>query len=105
MEILNHMMPSICIPRVFIGTTKQEIIFVFEKILGAGSVYRVDLIRKQYGTDAYQRAFVHFSNKCVANEYYNVMSNRLQQGLDIKVVYSEHWFWKCTSSRVQIPVY
>ena len=103
MEI-NPMMPSICIPRVFIGTTKQEIFLAFEKILGTGSVNRVDLIRKQHGMDTYQRAFVHFNNKCIANDYYNVMRQRLQQGLDIKIVYSEHWFWKCTASRVPIPL-
>ena len=102
MEIIKHTMPSICIPRVFIGTTKHEIIAAFEKMLGTGSVDRVDLIRKQCGMDMYQRAFVHFSNKCAMNEYYNVMSQRLHQGLDIKIVYSEHWFWKCTTSRVPI---
>lgn len=103
MEIINRTLPSICIPRVFIDTTRREIILAFEKILGVGSVYRVDLIRKQCGIDAYQRAFVHFSNSCASNDYYNVMSQRLVQGLDIKIVYSEPWFWKCTMSRVPIP--
>ena len=102
MEI-NHMMPSICIPRVFLNTTKYDIISVFEKILGKGSVYRVDLIRKQNGSDSYQRAFVHFSNKCNNNNYYDVMLCRLNKGLDVKIVYSEHWFWKCSMSRVPTP--
>jgi hypothetical protein len=104
MDRFKPTMPSICIPRVYIGTTKQEIIIAFEKILGNGSVHRVDLIRKQHGMDQYQRAFVHFSNKCIANTYYNFMIQRLRQGLDIKVVYSEHLFWKCTVSRVPIPL-
>ena len=101
MEIKSKM-PSICIPRVFLDTTKNDIITVFEKILGKGSVYRVDLIRKQNG-DSYQRAFVHFSNKCNNTAYYNVMLRRLNDGLDIKVVYSDNWFWKCSMSRVPVP--
>lgn len=103
MEINSVMMPSICIPRVFLDTTKHDIITAFEKILGKGSVYRVDLIRKQAGVDTYQRAFVHFSNKCVSNNYYSVMINRLHEGLDIKIVYSEHWYWKCSISRAPLP--
>ena len=99
MEI-SRAMPSICIPRVFLDTTKYDIISVFEKILGKGSVHRVDLIRNQNGMEGYQRAFVHFSSKCNNSPYYNVMMRRLSEGLDIKVVYSDCWFWKCSLIRV-----
>lgn len=98
---IKYGLPSICIPRLFLDITNADIITVFENILGKGSVSRVDLIRKQQGMDSYQRAFVHFSNKCVNNKQYNVIKDRLCQDLDIKIVYSEHWFWKCSVSRSQ----
>lgn len=100
MEI-KHVLPSICIPRVFVDTSRNDIVSVFEKILGKGSVYRVDLIRKQNGFDVYQRAFVHFSNKYNNSPYYDVIMHRLNDGLDVKIVYCEHLFWKC--SLIHVP--
>jgi hypothetical protein len=102
MALITSTLPSICIPRVFIEISKQDIIVAFEKILGKGSVDRVDLIRKHGGTEMYQRAFVHFTNQCVENNHCTVMRQRLHKGLDVKIVYSEYWFWKCTITRVPI---
>ena len=34
---------------------------------------------------------------------YNIMATRLANGDDVKVVYSEPWFWKCSVSRVPKP--
>jgi len=102
MALIATTLPSICIPRVFIEITKQEIIITFEKILGKGSVDRVDLIRKHSGPETYQRAFVHFTNHCLENNHYSIISQRLHKGLDVKIVYSEYWFWKCTISRTSV---
>ena len=99
MESKYTKLPSICIPRMYLDTTKSDIIKAFENILGKGSVYRVDLIRKQQEFDGYQRAFVHFSNKCAKTRGCEVISDRLKRGLDVNIVYYENWFWKCSISR------
>ena len=37
------------------------------------------------------------------NERSEMLKDRLLSGQDIKVVYNEPWFWKCSASRVPKP--
>ena len=95
-------LPSICIPRVFSNITRKDVAEAFERILGKNCIDRIDMIYKREGLDGYQRVFVHFK-KINASENYEIMADRLSSGQDVKVVYSEPWFWKCSVSRVPKP--
>ena len=95
-------LPSICIPRVFSNITRKDVADAFERILGKNCIDRIDMIYKREGLDGYQRVFVHFK-KINASENYEIMADRLSSGQDVKVVYSEPWFWKCSVSRVPKP--
>lgn len=95
-------LPSICIPRVFANITRKDVADAFERVLGRNCIDRIDMIYKREGLDGYQRVFVHFKN-INASENYNIMAKRLSSGQDVKVVYSEPWFWKCSVSRVPKP--
>jgi hypothetical protein len=99
----NSTLPSICIPRVLNNISRYDIINTFESILGKGSVSKVDMIYRQDMLDGHYRVFVHFSNNCINNSQYEMMSSRLLHGADIKIVYSKPWFWKCSVSRA-IPM-
>lgn len=95
-------LPSICIPRVFANITRKDVADAFERILGRNCIDRIDMIYKRDGLDGYQRVFVHFKN-INSSDNYNIMTTRLSNGEDVKVVYSEPWFWKCSVSRVPKP--
>lgn len=97
-------LPSICIPRVFHTVSKYEVVNTFETILGKGSVSRVDMNYMRDGLSGHYRVFVHFSNKCINNAQYDLMSSRLRNGFDVKIVYSNPWFWKCSVSRANKSV-
>jgi len=93
--------PSICIPRVFKSVTRTDLYNVFER-LDLGIIDRIDMVAKvnPYG-ETYNRVFIHFKK-------WNLKSPvraKLLQGEEIKIVYSEPWFWKCTASRVEKPVF
>lgn len=100
---MDHSSPSICIPRVFAEITRSQIKEAFNKVLQSDDcIERIDMIRKNRNNDSYQRVFIHFkywpNNKVAA-----MLQKRLSDGLDIKVVYNEPWFWKCSASRVPKP--
>jgi len=91
-------LPSICIPRTFLSVTKTDITNTFDTLLGKGCIRRIDIINNSDACGRYQRVFVHF-NKFIASDMSQIMSKRLQSNQDIKIVYSEPWFWKCSKSR------
>ena len=96
--------PSICIPRVFKSVPRDDIASVFEK-LNLGAVDRIDMVAKinAHG-ESYNKVFVHFKQW---NQTPDAQAARakLLQGEEIKVVYSEPWFWKCSASRVDKPTF
>jgi len=96
--------PSICIPRVFKSTTRKDIYSVIEK-LGLGAVDRIDLVAKTNERgESYNKVFIHFKmwNR---NPQAQATRDKLLQGEEIKIVYNEPWFWKCTASRVEKPAF
>lgn len=94
--------PSICIPRVFSEITRRDIKDVFTKVLQESCIERIDMIRKKAKNDNYQRVFIHL-RFWPDNDRANMIKDRLLNGQDIKVVYGEPWFWKCSASRVPKP--
>jgi hypothetical protein len=96
--------PSICIPRVFKSTSRKDIFGVIEK-LDLGAVDRIDLVAKTNERgESYNKVFIHFKiwNR---NPQAQATRDKLLQGEEIKIVYSEPWFWKCTASRVEKPAF
>jgi signal recognition particle subunit SEC65 len=97
--------PSICIPRAFKSITRKEIYDVVER-LDLGAVERIDMVAKVNPRgECYNKVFIHFK---VWNKKSEVAKNtraQLLRGEEVKIVYSEPWFWKCTTSRVEKPTF
>lgn len=95
--------PTICIPRLPQPQKWQTIKSSFEKIIGEGTVNRVNIVQKknEYG-DMYQCVFIHF-RRWSNNPNAAMIRDRLQAGKFVNVVYDEAspWFWRCTLSRTR----
>jgi hypothetical protein len=100
----NPSEPSICIPRVFKSVPRDTIAGVFEK-LNLGAVDRIDMVPKVNARgESYNKVFIHFK-KWNQTPLAQAARAKLLQGEEIKVVYSEPWFWKCSASRVDKPTF
>ena len=98
--------PSICIPRTLANVTWKDVKDVFEKLIGPGTVERVDLVkgREQHGqTSQFCRIFVHFRTWPVHRPEIANVRTRLLNGEMLKIVYDNPWFWKCVKSNVDKP--
>ena len=99
----NGSEPSICIPRVFTSTTRRDIYDVIEK-LKLGAVDRIDLVPKVNDRgEQYNKVFIHFKVWNTKDATAVATRDKLLKGEEIKIVYREPWFWKCTASRVKKP--
>ena len=97
--------PSICIPRVFKSTTRKDIFTVIER-LDLGAVDRIDMVPKTNERgESYYKVFIHFKQWTNKNTVAKATRDKLLQGEEIKIVYNEPWFWKCTASRVEKPTF
>ena len=95
--------PSICIPRVFKSTTKKDIYGVVER-LDLGPVERIDMVAKTNARgECYNKVFIHFKMWNKKSEVAQNTRAQLLRGEEVKIVYSEPWFWKCSASRVEKP--
>ena len=95
--------PSICIPRVFKSTTRKELYGVIGR-LDLGAVDRIDMVAKVNDRgESYNKVFIHFKAWNKKSPVAQAAREKLLQGEEIKIVYSEPWFWKCTASRVDKP--
>jgi hypothetical protein len=96
--------PSICIPRVFKSTTRKDLFNVIEK-LDLGAVERIDMVPKiNERGESYNKVFIHFKTWS-KNAPAQATREKLLAGEEIKIVYSEPWFWKCSASRVEKPTF
>lgn len=69
----------------------------FETILGEGCIERIDMILKRDGMQQYQCVFIHFrQNYKHTTEQSARITERLYKGLNVKIVYNDPWFWKCS---------
>jgi hypothetical protein len=97
--------PSICIPRVFKSTTRKDIYDVVER-LDLGAVERIDMVAKvNTRGECYNKVFIHFKMWNKKSEVAQNTRAQLLRGEEVKIVYSEPWFWKCTASRVEKPTF
>ena len=101
---LSRSEPSICIPRVFKSTTRKELFDIVEK-LGIGAVERIDMVPKTNERgESYYKVFIHFK-LWHKHPMAKATRDKLLAGEEIKIVYNAPWFWKCTASRVEKPVF
>ena len=97
--------PSICIPRVFKSTTRKDLFDIMEK-LDLGAVERVDMVPKTNERgESYYKVFIHFKMWNIKNTMAKATRDKLLAGEEIKIVYNAPWFWKCTASRVEKPIF
>ncbi len=98
--------PSICIPRTFTtirGEQTKRAVFNTFRDLRIGYVDRIDTVHKtdQRG-ERYCTVYVHLTWN-VTNTLARETRQKLLDGQDIKIVYDEPWFWKCTMSNMDKP--
>ncbi len=97
--------PSICIPRVFKSTTRKDIFGIIER-LDLGAVDRIDMVAKtNVRGECYNKVFIHFKVWNKKNPTAQATRDKLLKGEEVKIVYNEPWFWKCTESRVDKPTF
>ena len=101
--------PSICIPRVFKNITEARVRAILAK-LDLGDIERVDMVqRTNEKGEEFQRVFIHFkewfSENVNGDENTRAIEvrQRLLNGIEVKVVYDEPWFWKLSASKVPRP--
>ena len=96
--------PSICIPRTLNKLTWFEVKVVFEGLFGRGTIERVDIVRDRRDEDSpFCKIFVHLRYWPLNNPEVADIRNKLIAGEQIKVVYDQPWFWKCSASRTPKP--
>ena len=95
--------PSICIPRTLNQFSWRDVKDTFEKLLGKGTVERVDIVTRRGEDTQFCRIFVHMRYWPVNDEQIAAFRNTLMNGGEMKIVYSRPWFWKCVASRIPKP--
>ena len=95
--------PSICIPRTLNNVTWRDVKETFEKVLGGGTVERVDIVTRRDDDSPFCRIFIHLRYWPMEREGVAAWRQTLVDGGEIKVVHNHPWFWKCVASRVPKP--
>ena len=98
--------PSICIPRTFRtirGDQTKRAVFNTFRDLRIGHIDRIDTVHKtdQRG-EHYCTVYVHLKWN-MSSQLARETRQKLLDRNDIKVVYDEPWFWKCTMSNMEKP--
>ena len=98
--------PSICIPRTFTsirGKPVKAAVFTTMRDLKVGFIERIDVIHK---TDArgerYCTIYIHLKWN-MRDRLACETRQKLLDGNDVKIVYDDPWFWKCTMSTMEKP--
>jgi hypothetical protein len=67
-------------------------------------VDRIDMVAKtNVRGECYNKVFIHFKAWNKKNPTAQATRDKLLKGEEVKIVYNEPWFWKCTESRVDKP--
>ena len=103
-EAIAH--PSICIPRTFTsirGAPTKTAVFNTMRDLKIGFIERIDVVQK---TDArgerYCTIYIHLKWN-MRNRLACDTRQKLLDGNEVKIVYDDPWFWKCTMSTMEKP--
>ena len=99
--------PSICIPRTFPtirGEQTKRAVFRTFKELRIGFIDRIDTVHKtDRNGERFCTVYVHMKSWNMENQLARETRQKLLDGQEIKVVYDEPWFWKCTASTIEKP--
>lgn len=98
--------PSICIPRTFPtirGEQTKRAVFNTFRDLRVGYIDRIDTVHKtdKHG-ERFCTVYIHLKWN-MDNQLARETRQKLLDGQDVKVVYDEPWFWKCTASTIDKP--
>jgi hypothetical protein len=103
-EPVTH--PSICIPRTFTsirGKPTKAAVFNTLRELRIGHMERIDVVQKTDSRgERYCTIYVHLQWN-MRNELARDTRQKLLDGNDVKIVYDDPWFWKCTMSTMEKP--
>ena len=98
--------PSICIPRTFTtirGEQTKRAVFNTFKDLRVGHIERIDTVHKTDNRgERYCTVYVHLKWNMESKLACDTRQ-KLLDGQDVKIVYDEPWFWKCTMSTMEKP--
>jgi hypothetical protein len=91
---------SLYIPHIFANYTKEDVITVFENLLG--KVKNIDFVLK-LGKDykEYNAAYVHFDYWYDTTTARNFQARVLDPNLEARLVYDEPWFWIVLENKAQ----
>jgi hypothetical protein len=82
---------------------KERVYDVFVDLFGCNMIERVDMIeRKNDAGEEYKRAFVHFKS-WPRTEQATEVRLKLLNGVEVKIMYDQPWFWRISASRVPRP--
>ena len=99
--------PSICIPRTFPtirGEQTKRAVFKTFKELRVGFIDRIDVVHKtDKNGERFCTVYVHMKDWNMRSQLARDTRQKLLDGEEIKIVYDEPWFWKCTMSAVEKP--
>jgi len=99
--------PSICIPRTFPtirGEQTKRAVFRTFRELRIGFIDRIDTVHKtDKNGERFCTVYIHMKNWNMDNQLARDTRQKLLDGQEIKVVYDEPWFWKCTASTIEKP--
>lgn len=99
--------PSICIPRTFPtirGEQTKRAVFRTFKELRVGLIDRIDVVHKtDKNGERFCTVYIHMKDWNVRSQLARDTRKKLLDGDEIKIVYDEPWFWKCTMSAVEKP--
>ena len=96
-------LPVLCIPRVYANIKEARIRKIFDE-LDMGTIQRIDIITKHSISkphdkgEKFNRVFVHYS-QWNDSENAQIARERLLNGMEIKVIYDDPWFWKISAYR------
>ena len=104
-EPITH--PSICIPRTFPtirGEQTKRAVFRTFRELRIGIIDRIDTVHKtDKNGEKFCTVYIHMKRWNVTDRLALETRKKLLGGQEIKVVYDEPWFWKCTASNMEKP--
>ena len=99
--------PSMCIPRTFPtirGEQTKRAVFRTFKELRIGIIDRIDTVHKiDKNGEKFCTVYIHMKSWNATNQLALETRKKLLGGQEIKVVYDEPWFWKCTASNMEKP--
>ena len=91
-------LPVLCIPRVYANIKEARIRKIFDE-LDMGTIQRIDIISKPHDKgEKFNRVFVHYS-EWNDSENAQIARERLLNGMEIKIIYDDPWFWKISAYR------